>query len=134
MLQRGRKSAAAFSVVSPVERLPGLTPPAGLSEGEASLFRTIVAQAGAHHFVDTDTPLLVAYVQSVLLTRWAFKALGEEAMAFQTWQQAARTLATLATKLRLCPHSRSDPKTVARRVGGVGMSGSDFLRLSGNTE
>jgi hypothetical protein len=127
MLQRGRKSVAALSVVTPISALPRLRPPEGLSEGEASLFRTIVAQAGADHFVDTDVPLIVAYVQAILLTRWAFKAMGEEAVAFQTWQQAARTMATLATKLRLCPHSRTDPKTVTRRAGGVGVSFYDTM-------
>lgn len=127
MLQRGRKSGAALSVVTPISALPRLKPPADLSEGEATLFRQIVAQASADHFTNTDVPLIVAYVQAILLSRWAFKQMGEEAVAFSTWQQSARTMATLATKLRLCPHSRSDPKTITRRSPGLGMSASAYL-------
>ena len=124
MLQRGRKSAASLSVVTSISALPRLRAPEGVSDGEASLFRTIVSQCDATHFVESDKPLILAYVQAVLLTRWAFKAMGEDGAAFQTWQQAARTMATLATKLRLCPHSRTDPKTISRRLGGIGVLGT----------
>ena len=52
-------------------------------------------------------------------------------MQLQVWQQAARTLATLATKLRLCPHSRTNPKTITRRSRGVGISAYDLMELDG---
>jgi phage terminase small subunit len=129
MEQRGRKSAAALSVVPIVERLPRLHPPASLSKGESDLFRQVVAQCSADHFAASDTPLLVAYCQAVLLSRLAFKRVSEEGDAFQIWQQAARTLATLATKLRLCPHSRTDPKTVGRRSRGFGITADDYLDM-----
>ena len=129
MLARGRKSAAALSVVPTIERLPRLRPPAGLSEGEAALFRQVVASCAADHFTASDAPMVVAYVQAVLLSRFAFKQVSEDGAAFQIWQQSARTLATLATKLRLCPHSRSDPKTITRRSPGIGISASDYLDM-----
>ncbi len=135
MLQRGKKSAASLSVVSPVTALPRLKPPEGLTESEAKLFRDLVAKAAPDHFVETDVPLIVAYAQAILLARWAFKAMGEQDIAFQTWQQAARTMAALATKLRLCPHSRSDPKTVGRRSRGFGgMSADAYLEGHSNDE
>lgn len=127
MLQRGRKSAAALSVVTDFERVERLKPPVGLSEGEQALFRQVIAECAADHFTASDAPLLVAYVQSVLLSRWAFKELGEDRENYRVWQQAARTMATLATKLRLCPHSRTDPKTIARRAGGIGISAYDTM-------
>jgi phage terminase small subunit len=129
MLQRGKESAAALSVIPLVERVARLQPPASLSEGEASLFRQIVAQCSADHFTPSDTPLLVAYCQAVLLSRYAFKQVSEDGAAFQIWQQAARTLATLATKLRLCPHSRTDPKIVGRRSRGLGITAQDYLDM-----
>ena len=100
--------------------VPRLRAPADLSEGEAALFRQVVAQCSADQFTASDTPLLVAYVQAVLLSQWAFKEMSEDRATFQLWQQSARTMATLATKLRLCPHSRTDPKTITRRLGGIG--------------
>jgi dihydroxyacetone kinase DhaKLM complex PTS-EIIA-like component DhaM len=42
---------------------------AGLSEGEAALFRQVVSQCSADHFTASDAPLVVAYVQAVLLSR-----------------------------------------------------------------
>src|SRR5262245_7532250 len=115
MMQRGRKSAEALQVVH-IDSVARLRPPPGLTPAEASLFRRVVSQCAADHFTASDTPLLVAYCQAVLLTRWAFKHLGEDGAAFQTWQMAARTLATLSTKLRLCPHSRTDPQTIPRHL------------------
>jgi hypothetical protein len=85
-----------------------------------------VAACAADHFTAADTPLLVAYCQAVLLVRSAFKDIEVQ---FHAWQQAARTLAMLATKLRLCPHSRSDPKTITRRSPGVAVSAYDTLEL-----
>jgi hypothetical protein len=131
-LKPGRKSAAELAIVPAVsvERVPRLQPPPGLSAGEVALFRRVVAECSADHFVASDSPLLVSYCQAVLLTRHAFKRIGEDAYSFQLWQQSARTLATLATKLRLCPHSRSDPKTVGRRSrGGIGLSAIDYLEM-----
>jgi hypothetical protein len=107
--------------------MPVLQPPPGISDGEALLFRQIVAQCDATHFVESDRPLLLAYVQAILLSRWAFRELSEDRLAFQTWQQSARTIATLATKLRLCPHSRTDPKTITRRGRGIGINADTYF-------
>ena len=128
MLQRGRKSQAGLSVVQ-LKSVPRLRPPPGLSKAEDALFRQVVATCAADHFTASDAPMLVAYCQAVLLSRWAFKEVEASGMQFQVWQQAARTLATLATKLRLCPHSRSDPQTITRRSRGVGISAYDLLEL-----
>jgi hypothetical protein len=58
---------------------------------------------------------VVAYVQSILLARKAYKQACKDAAALPTWERAAKTMAVLATKLRLCPHSRADAKTIGRR-------------------
>jgi hypothetical protein len=102
---------------------PRVSPPAGLADKEKRLFQTIVAQCAPSHFVASDAPLIGAYVQAILLSRWAVKE-GDLA----TWERASKVMATMATKLRLCPHSRTDPKTITRRSpGGIGISASDYL-------
>ncbi len=134
MLQRGRKSATKLAVVTPFQRVERLKQPENLTKSEAELFVATVSACSADHFVQSDANLLVAYCQAVLLTRWAFKQLGEDAAAFSTWQQAARTMAMLATKLRLCPHSRSDPKTITRRAPGVGVSVDAYLSRASDAQ
>src|SRR5262245_16469533 len=117
MMQRGRKSAEALQVVH-IDSVARLRPPPGLTPAEDALFRRVVAQCAADHFTASDTPLLVAYCQAVLLTRWAFKRLGEDGSAFLTWQQAARTLATLSTK----PHGSQDHHSApAAWLGALGL-------------
>jgi hypothetical protein len=60
-------------------------------------------------------PLLVSYVQATLLSRQAIKNAGKDTVALATWEKATRMQATLATRLRLAPQSRMDPKTLARQ-------------------
>src|SRR5262245_40389787 len=129
MLQRGRKGTAAVSIV-PIESVPRLRPPPGLGKAEDALFRQVVAQCSADHFTASDSPLIVAYCQAVLISRSAFTMIDESGVGFQTWQQAARTLATLATKLRLCPHSRTDPRTITRHARGLGLSVDAYLDMA----
>src|SRR5262245_38260510 len=129
MMQRGRKSAASLSVIA-LETVPRLRVPSGLTKAEEDLFRLIVGQCAADHFVPSDGPLALAYMQPVLLSRSAFRQVTEAGIGVQTWQQAARTMASLATNLRLCPHSRSDPKTIGRHQRDfIGPSAYDLMRL-----
>ena len=44
-------------------------PPSNLSVNEARLFREVVASSHPGHFVMTDTHLIAAYVQAVLMVR-----------------------------------------------------------------
>ena len=59
--------------------------------------------------------MLLADVQAALLSRKAYAQACEDAAALPTWERAVKSLALLSSKLRLNPHARSDPKTVARR-------------------
>jgi hypothetical protein len=60
-------------------------------------------------------PLLISYVQSTLLSRHAIKQLPRDPKMLRTFETAARIQATLATRLRLAPQARTDPKTIARQ-------------------
>lgn len=115
MLQRGRRSIEAQSVK--VDGRPNpIQPPDYLTDEEADHFRHVVASVQPKHFVLSDTPLIAAYVQADLLVRELAvevrnKRERDGRMVLQ-FEKAVRTLALLATKLRLAPQSRLD------RVGG----------------
>jgi hypothetical protein len=116
-MKRGRTSAAELSVVRFEPAPYRVAPPADLIATESELFRRIVADCSPDHFVASDTPLLVSYVQATLIARNAAKALAAgDGDALAVWSQAARMQATLATRLRLAPQARTDPKTLARRA------------------
>jgi hypothetical protein len=108
-MQRGRKSTglAALNVTGKPSRL---TPPSSLNDDEQALFSELVGACDASHFRESDLPLLISYVQSTLISRAAARDPDRIAL----WEKATRMQATLATRLRLSPQSRIDPKTVGR--------------------
>jgi hypothetical protein len=112
MQQRGRKSAASHLLPVGVGGEPArLVPPAFLSAEEAALFAEVVAACDACHFRKSDESLLVAFVQATLMSREA----AHDPSNIMVWEKATRMQATLATRLRLAPQSRIDPKTLGRR-------------------
>src|SRR3974390_832058 len=115
MLKRGRKSAVELGSLCVDGEPPRLDPPAHLTDGERSLFLELVGACSPRHFVPSDLPLLISFVQATLLARQAVVKAATDATALATWEKAARMQATLATRLRLAPQSRSDPKNVARQ-------------------
>ena len=58
-----------------------------------------------------DLPLLTSFVQATLISRRAARDPREAVL----WERAVRTQAMLATRLRLTPQSRIDPKTLGRQ-------------------
>jgi hypothetical protein len=87
-----------------------LEPPADLSEEEKALFLQLVNACSPKHFVESDKPLLISFVQATVLAR----ASAGKAMLIGTWEKAVKMQAMLATRLRLAPQARLDPKTVGR--------------------
>jgi hypothetical protein len=96
---------------------PHLTAPSGLSADERKLFNELINACDPRHFVKSDLPLLVSYIQSTLLSRRAASQMGRDPDMVTVWEKATRMQATLATRLRLAPQARTDPLTVARRHG-----------------
>jgi hypothetical protein len=116
MRQRGRKSLAANVVSLSVDGSPPrLTAPSGLSTAERRLFNELISATDPRHFVESDLPLLVSFIQSTLLSRRAASKLTKDPGMVRTWETATRMQATLATRLRLAPQARTDPKTIARQ-------------------
>jgi phage terminase small subunit len=127
-MKPGRKSSAAMSVV-PISNagVKRLEPPAYLGREEAELFRFLVASTSLDHFVASDIPLLVSYCQATLVSRRAAASLAETSDMIVVWERATRMQATLATRLRLAPQSRLDPKTVGRRAASYKPSAYDVV-------
>jgi hypothetical protein len=111
MGRRGPRSAHELALGVNVDGSPPkLTAPTGLSIKERVVFEAIIASCDARHFQESDVPLLVSYTQATLLAH----KLGRTPSRIREWEVACRTALALARSLRLCPHSRTDPKVIAR--------------------
>jgi hypothetical protein len=114
MKQRGRKPGNLHGV-SVNGDPPRLDPPPSLTDPERALFAEIVESCSPKHFVPSDVPILVSFIQSTLLSRQAIKRAATDSSALAVWEKSTRMQATLATRLRLAPQSRFDAKTNARQ-------------------
>jgi hypothetical protein len=116
MRQRGRKTADHLAVLASNGDPPRLQPPEHLDGRERRLFVELTEACSPRQFAPSDLPLLTSYVQAILLSRSAVKKAATNAAALTQWEKATRLAAMLATRLRLSPQSRLDPKTVARAL------------------
>jgi len=116
MRQRGRRSAATLVAIDLTGKPSRLTPPSSLNDDEQALFSELVGACDASHFRESDLPLLISYVQSTLISR----AAAHDPDRIVLWEKATRMQATLATRLRLSPQSRIDPKTIGRQQSHPG--------------
>jgi hypothetical protein len=129
-MKRGRRSGADLAVKPVHSGSRRVEPPSDLSATEAALFRKLIADCAPDHFVPSDRPLLVSYVQATLLARRAAKSMTTDASFAAAFERAAKIQAMLATRLRLAPQSRADPKTVARRQSEHKPSAYDLMDLN----
>jgi hypothetical protein len=116
---RGRKSAAERLLAPPltcidVSRKPVDTP-AGLQPEVRKIFQQVVANSDAQHFRAGDIPLLVSYCTATHLASVYAGRIGESDAALKWWVETTKLQISLATKLRLTPSSRTDPKTIGRQ-------------------
>jgi hypothetical protein len=109
MIQRGRKSAAAASVVqiAATPRRPRLTPPPTLSIEEQSTFNALLSD---NPHLSKSEPLLMLYV--LALSKAVKLARGKDVAA---WEKAVRLALSVGTKLRITPQSTQDPQALGRR-------------------
>ena len=111
MRQRGRKSVAANVVALDVTGSPPrLTAPPGLSKAEQATFNELIANCDPRHFVKSDLPLLVSFVQITVMARRTAKRPG----LLAAFERAVKLQATLATRLRLAPQARLTCRTAGR--------------------
>jgi len=119
MKQRGKKSLASVTVLTPLQSRP-LPPPEGFSHDQALLWIAVVATKPAGWFTADTVPILAAYVKATMghrvvsgeldtfLPEWLRTDEGlarfNRLTAIQDRQ--ARLLSSLATKMRLTQQSR----------------------------
>jgi hypothetical protein len=124
MGSRGKRSNAEVVTLN-IQGTPArLVAPSGLTAAERKLFTEIVADCHPKHFVKSDLPLLVSFIQSTLISRSAATKLARDPEYLMLWQTATRMQATLATRLRLAPQARTDPKTQGFRSHSANEDGS----------
>ncbi len=132
MKQRGRKSAAQAGIaVIDGGRGSRLAPPGDLEDFESALWAQILGAMPADWYCPSMEELMRAYVRCASLLRTIDRAtdagnnpdmlgdLDPDALALllrlaNTRDKQVRQLAMLATKLRLTPQARVDPKTAGR--------------------
>src|SRR5262245_31557567 len=79
MERRGRKPAAALSVVPRVDGQPQrLRPPANLTEAEREAFISVVSACDRRHFLASDMPLLVAYARAIVADETAAREIQQQ--------------------------------------------------------
>jgi hypothetical protein len=110
-----RRSFASLTTL-PINGKPRrLTAPETLTDPERALFDEIVGSCSPKHFTLSDRSLLVTYVQATLIAQQASQKAATDPKELARWEKACRVQATLATRLRLSPQARSDPKSVLRQ-------------------
>jgi hypothetical protein len=144
MASRGRRSAASFSVISPIsDHRPA--PPDELTDEQANEWLAIVDRLPADWFKRETTPLLVALCRHIATARMLSRQIDRidemfedvlgvaEGVAHLDRLLAMRArevagMAAMATKLRLTPQSRYTPgraatesrKPAVNKLGYVG--------------
>ena len=113
-MKRGRTSGAELSAVPIDSARKPIEPPPTLKAPEARIFREVVESCAVNHFRKADIPVLTAFATATHLSRFYAELIGESEGAFKNWEAAVRLQISLATKLRITPQSRYDPKTIAR--------------------
>jgi hypothetical protein len=122
MRQRGKKSRAGLAIVKVNGKPARLEPPSSLPEAERAVFVDLVAASDPEHFRSSDLPLLVRYVESIVLADRASSELRKGAVVkgkTSPWlaiqREAIKAMVALSIRLRLSPQSRIDPKTLGRQ-------------------
>jgi phage terminase small subunit len=122
MRQRGRKSAAALSVIAVDGDPDRLLPPASLSDPERIVFVDLVTACDPKQFRPSDLPLLCRYCEAAVLAEQSALELrrgavvdGKPSPWITVQEKAVRAMVALSMRLRLSPQSRIDPKTLGRQ-------------------
>ena len=114
MKQRGRKGTEQTAVVRLASARRTLNAPAGMPAKAQEIFANTVASCAANHFRASDLSLLEQFCVAAHLASFYAARIGETDGTLKAWIEATKLMVSLATKLRLAPSARSDPKTVAR--------------------
>jgi hypothetical protein len=95
-----------FCTLSP----PRLKPPTSLNNDERALFNELVSACSPNHFVKSDLPLVVSFVQSTLLVRRAAAGMVDDPNLIAIEKGGSGNSASFGAAERI------DPKTLGRSV------------------
>ena len=115
MVQRGRRSSSDLSTLRVDGRPSRIDPPESLTEPERILFCELVSNCEPEHLRPADQPLLLAYIQAILVSQDAVKRVVDDPAALVIWEKSTRLLSSLAARLRLCPQSRIDGRVAGKQ-------------------
>jgi phage terminase small subunit len=130
MAKTGRKPYETYDVTA-YGSVPRLRPPESLGEQERAVFLDLVTSTDPRQFRESDLPLLCRYAELVVLAEQAAGELAADGVViadskgtriispwFQVHASAVRSLAMVATRLKLSPSARAPkaPKTTPRPV------------------
>jgi phage terminase small subunit len=124
-----RKSASSY-VLPAIHPKPSLPRPStDLAPEPLHVFNQLVATSPAGHFRASDAPLLETYATAIAQARRADRELaasgpvvgGRASPWLRVQADAARVIASLAMRLRLCPQARATARSTARGDGLVGV-------------
>jgi len=96
MIQRGRKTGNVVALGVTALPPPPLTPPVTLTKAEKALFDELIKSCDPQHFVPSDSPLLVSFVQATLLARSlassAAKPSKPDPVVIGSWEKVTRVM------------------------------------------
>jgi phage terminase small subunit len=126
MSQRGRKSAAALSLVpntAPRKTRVALRP--GASDAVRAIVHELIGAVDPDWFRQSDFPLLESYGEAIALERKAYAEIathgavvnGRPSPWLTVAEKSTRAVVALSARLRLSPQNRTDPKTAGRAKG-----------------
>jgi hypothetical protein len=133
-----RKSAAALSVLSPVDGRPSrLRPRPHMPREVREIFVDLVASRPPEHFRAEDADLLEQHAQGIALARQAYAELeasgpvvnGKASPWLVVLEKAHRSCVALSGRLRLAPQMRLDRKAAGSRQRGPGLSYYDLAKM-----
>lgn len=130
-MKPGRKSRAELSVIPFRPASNRLEPPRDLSAAEAKLFREVIANCPSDHFLKSDLSLLASFIRASVLSRQLGRRVAKEPHLAGAWEKVTRTQALLATRLRLTPRGRTDPKMLGRKMTRHQPGIEDVIAASG---
>jgi P27 family predicted phage terminase small subunit len=129
-----KRSAADLAVVRLEGGFNRLRPPAELGEAEREIWREVVGSCRPDHFQKCDAPLLVRYVENVVLARRAAAALASDGPVVHgrvnpmlvVAEKCDRALVALSMRLRISPQARMRREGTAQK--GPGPSAYELMR------
>src|SRR5262245_49962723 len=128
MRQRGRKSVASLSIVTPLPSDRRPPPPEGLTEAQRQVWRSTVEAAPADYFSRESYPVLIDYCRHVVRSRRLdvqIEKHGEDIDAtlleklYVMAERESRAVLAHARSLRLTLQARVHPVTAHRKLANV---------------